>query len=144
MSDTGPAAAPTRIDRLVELDVDRDTLWRLISTEEGWRDWLVDDARLVDGAGIVVDGDIVREVLLDTRPGGDLGARRAIGFTWWERDDPASVSHVLLEVEGDEDGARLRISEQLLGAAVRSQEARLAWEVRVCSLWACTVAAALV
>ncbi|MCU1501581.1 MAG: hypothetical protein JWM12_935 [Ilumatobacteraceae bacterium] len=144
MSDSEPAAA-NRIDRVVALDVDRDTLWRLISTQEGWRDWLVDDAQLVDGAGVVVDSGIVREVRVD-----HIRGERSVGFTWWEHDDPANVSHVVLEIvdgtdsNGDTDGARLLISEQLLTGATPTPEARLAWEVRVGSLWACTVAMALV
>lgn len=134
--------ASARIDRVVDLDVDRDTLWKLISTEDGWRDWLVDEAQLVDGAGVVRDGDVVRHVRVD-----GVHAERSIGFTWWEHDDPSTVSHVTLEiVDGgaDDDGARLRIREQLIAGAVGSREAALAWEVRVCSLWACTVAMALV
>jgi hypothetical protein len=132
-------AAPARIDRVVDLEVDRSTLWRLISTEEGWRDWLVDEAELVDGAGVVVDRDVVRHVRFD-----EVRAERSVGFTWWEHDDPASVSHVTLEIVDDGEHARLRIAEQLLAGTVRTPEAKLAWEVRVCSLWACTVAAALV
>jgi uncharacterized protein YndB with AHSA1/START domain len=131
--------APTRIDRVVDLDVDRETLWKLISTEEGWRDWLVDDARLVDGAGIVRDGDVVRQVRVD-----GVRSTRSIGFTWWEQDDPSSVSHVTLEIVDDGDRARLRIAEQLITGTVSTPEAAIAWEVRVCSLWACTVAMALV
>lgn len=123
------------VERTVELGVGRDELWALIATPEGWRDWLVDEAQLVDGAGVVVDGGVVRHVRVD-----EMVEGRSVGLTWWEDDDPASMSHVRLTIDGD--GA-LHVAERLL-AAPRTAEARLAWEVRVCSLWACTVAAALV
>ena len=123
------------VERTVHLDVDRERLWALIATPEGWRDWLVDEALLVDGAGVVVDPGVAPQVPVD-----DIVDGRSVGFTWWEDDDPVTVSHVRLTI-GD-DGA-LRIAERLL-AAPRTAEARVAWEVRVCSLWACTVAAALV
>lgn len=125
------------IERTVDLDtdvnVDRDELWALIATPEGWRDWLVDEAQLVDGAGVVVDGGVTRQVRV-----GEVVDGESVSFTWWEDDDPDSVSHVRLTIDGD----RLHIAEQLATAA-RTAEARIAWEVRVCSLWACTVAAAL-
>jgi uncharacterized protein YndB with AHSA1/START domain len=122
------------VERMVELGLDRDELWALIATPEGWRDWLVDDARLVDGAGVVVDGGVTRHVRVD-----EVREGSTIGFTWWEDGDPASISHVRLTI----DEGRLQIIEQLLAPA-QAAAAKLAWEVRVCSLWACTVAAALV
>ena len=122
------------VDRTVELEVDRDRLWALIATPEGWRDWLVDEAQLVDGAGIVVDRGVTRSVRVDEVVDGE-----SVRFTWWDDDDPATVSHVHLTI----DEGRLHIAETLLAPAPQTAEARLAWEVRVCSLWACTVAAAL-
>ena len=140
---SGPMTAGIDVDRVVDLDVDRAELWRLIATDDGWRDWLVDDARLVDGAGVVVDGDVERQVRVD-----QVEAGRSIRFTWWEDGDPSTVSHVSLTIDdaGTDDGepARLLISERLLQGAPRTAEAKLAWEVRVCSLWACCVAVALV
>ncbi len=122
------------IERTVELDVGADELWALIATPEGWTEWLVDHARLVDGAGIVRDGDVTRHVRV-----GEVRDGRSIDFTWWEDGDPSSVAHVRFAV----DGTRLTIVERLL-TPVATAEAKVAWEVRVCSLWACTVAAALV
>ena len=122
------------VERTVDLDMDREQLWELVATPDGWRDWLVDEARLVDGAGIVVDGGITRHVRLAEVVDGE-----SIAFTWWEDGDPTSLSHVRLTV----DDGRLHIVERSSGAT-RGAEAKLAWEVRVCSLWACCVAAALV
>ena len=72
-------------------------------------------------------------------------------LTWWDRA-AARESEVVLEVIGRPDGgSRLRITETLLGVPPAPQAraraaatARSAWEVRVLSLWACSVAAALV
>lgn len=140
---TGPTTSGIDVGRVVELDVDRDELWRLIATDDGWRDWLVDEARVVDGAGIVVDRGVARHVRVD-----EVDAGRSVSFTWWEHDDPSTVSHVRLTIDDpdDDDGApaRLLITERLLSGAPQTAEAKVAWEVRVCSLWACTVAAALV
>jgi uncharacterized protein YndB with AHSA1/START domain len=122
------------VERTVELDVDREQLWALIATPEGWRDWLVDEARLIDGAGIVVERGISRQVRVD-----ELVAGHTVGFTWWDADDPTTMSRVRLTI----DDGRLHIAETLLTPTVPTAEARIAWEVRVCSLWACTVAAAL-
>ncbi len=157
------------VDRTVRVDLDRGELWRSISTTQGWREWMVDaavlDRDIADRstgvvAGLVVDGDVVREVRIDRVEDG-----RLVGFTWWDRCDPSMVSHVTLEIAGcDPDagddgdaGVTLTIREELAGvdrfdadessasaSATRAMEARLAWEVRVGSLWACTVAAALV
>ena len=128
-----PEARPS-VERIVELAVGHDELWALIATPEGWRDWLVDEARLVDGAGVVVDGGVVRHVRV-----GEVVDGVSVSFTWWEDGDPDSLAHVRLTIDGD----RLHIAEQL-ATAPTTAAAAMAWEVRVCSLWACTVAAALV
>ncbi len=91
-----PATSGIDVERAVELDVDRTELWRLIATDDGWRDWLVDEARLVDGAGVVVDGGIARQVRMD-----EVDAGRSVSFTWWEDDDPSTVSHVRLTIDDD-------------------------------------------
>src|SRR3954447_15590237 len=90
------------VERTVELDVDREQLWALIATPEGWRDWLVDEARLVDGAGLVVERGISRQVRVD-----EVVEGRAVGFTWWDDDDSATMSRVRLTI----DDGRLHIAE---------------------------------
>ncbi len=132
-----------RIERLVHLDdlgIGIDELTKLVTTVDGWKQWLVDGGTVdlqPGGVGEIVDGDVVKQLRVHSAD------ERSIGFTWWEHDDPTSVSHVQLDVvELPEGGAALRIREELPARA--STESRLAWEVRVCSLWACCVAAALV
>jgi uncharacterized protein YndB with AHSA1/START domain len=125
------------LERHVQLDVPTTELWRLISTADGWRSWLADDVdgELGDQPVRVTDADVVRTVRI-----GEVLERQQISFTWWEDDDPTSVSHVTLEIVDDGGVPALRITER--GAI--NPESRAAWEVRLCSLWACTVAAALV
>src|SRR6478736_2997824 len=79
-----------QIDRTVELDIDRDELWRLIASPSGWREWLVDDVL----GDLVVERGIVRQVRVDEVVEGE-----SIAFTWWEEDDPLSVSHVRLTID---------------------------------------------
>jgi uncharacterized protein YndB with AHSA1/START domain len=136
------------ISRIVELDVAPDRLWELVSTAEGWERWLVDATAIALQAGAngtVTDHGVRRGVRI-----GEVVEGRSVAFTWWEPDDPWSLSTVLLEVQPEGEGsARLLITEEFAGpvslaAASRSNVQRIAWEVRVCSLWACTVAMALV
>ena len=46
MSQPDDLAVPV-IERTTDLDMDVDRLWSLISTPDGWKSWLVDDADLV-------------------------------------------------------------------------------------------------
>ena len=124
------------VDRTVELEVDRDRLWALIATPEGWRDWLVDEAQLVDGAGIVVDRGVTRPVRVDEVVDGE-----SVRFTWW--DDETRRPSPTSEAPDHRRGPAAHRRDPAGAGAPQTAEARLAWEVRVCSLWACTVAAAL-
>ena len=133
------------INRDVELDVSAAELWQLVTDSEQLGDWLGDSVAIElrpGGVGTVVDGGIWRDVRVDHVDHG-----RRIEFTWAVRDEPATASRVVIEVESlPGGGSRLGITETL-SASVNppaADAARLAWEVRVCCLWACTVAAALV
>ena len=141
-----------RIRRVATFDQTLDQLWRLISDPARLGEWLVDDFDVemrVGGSGTAVDGDRRRRVEIDR-----IDARRRVEFTW--RDDDGLVSTVALDIEATPAGAsRLVITERLLPHEIAGTSARLAaddrrasvalaWEVRVLSLWACTVAMALV
>src|SRR6478735_10607120 len=89
------------VERTVALDVDRQRLWDLIATPEGWRRWLVDEARLVDGVGVVVDAGVERRVRIT-----EVIDRESVAFTWWEDGDPTTVSHVRLTI-ADDGGLRI-------------------------------------
>ena len=140
---------PVTVNRDVDLDLAPDALWHLVSDPAEMSGWLGDEVDLdvrPGGTGTIADGDrVIRDVRVDQVDAGRLVLR------WWDRASPLE-SEVVLEVIGRPDGgSRLRISETLLGvpsapqARARATAAiRPAWEVRVLSLWACSVAAALV
>jgi len=132
------------IERRIELDLDADQLWELVATADGWQRWLVDGAEVdvrPGGAGVVIDGDVEREVHIATVHQG-----REMSFTWWERDDPASASEVSISIVPRHDGgAGLSIVERIPSARIRAcasassavvESVRFAWEVRACILWA--------
>jgi hypothetical protein len=131
----------TTIERITDLDLGVDELWDLISTEDGWRSWLVDGTDLVirpGSTGTAVDDDVVREVRIDT-----ITERSSINFSWWDRDDPSSGSFVQLAIVELPNGrSQLHITEQFVGesSAVAmstsiSMSTAVAWDVRLVSLW---------
>jgi hypothetical protein len=127
----------TTIERITDLDLGVDELWELISTEHGWSSWLVDEAHLIiqpGCTGTAVDDGVVREVRVDS-----ISDRRGIGFSWWDRDDPSSVSFVHLTiVELPSGRSQLHITEQFVGgtsAMAMAPTTAVAWEVRLVSLW---------
>jgi uncharacterized protein YndB with AHSA1/START domain len=125
------------IERTADLELSKDELWSLISTSEGWKSWLVDDAQIAvapGSRGSATEEGAVRDVRIDR-----VDAGRGIAFSWWDRDDPSTSSYVQLDiVELDDGRSQLRIAEQFAGAAttaVMSAEATVSWDVRMVSLW---------
>ena len=129
------------IERSTDLDMDVDRLWSLISTSDGWKSWLVDDADVViapAGNGTATNDGVHRTVQIDSF---DTG--RTVGFSWWDRDDPSSASCVQLDVVALPEGrSQLHITERFLGATgsttagtTMSRTAGVSWEVRIISLW---------
>ena len=128
------------IERTTDLDLGIEELWDLISTPEGWSSWLVDDADLVvvpGSNGVATQDGARRAVHVQTVERG-----RGLTFSWWDADDPSSVSFVQLDiVELPFGGSQLHISERLLGAtaSVAMSSVRMdvdvAWQVRFVSLW---------
>jgi hypothetical protein len=127
------------IERTTELDLDVDELWALISTADGWSSWLVDETELVvatGATGTAVDDGVVRDVRIDT-----ITDRSGIGFSWWDRDDPASGSFVHLRIVELPNGrSQLNITEQFVGtsaamSASMSTSSAVSWDVRLVSLW---------
>jgi uncharacterized protein YndB with AHSA1/START domain len=128
------------IERTTDLDMDVDRLWSLISTSEGWKSWLVDDADVLIAPstnGTATNDGIERIVRIDS-----VSAGRTVGFSWWDRDDPSSASFVQLDVVALPDGrSQLHLTERFVGAtgttasATMSSTAGVSWEVRIISLW---------
>ena len=129
------------IERTTDLDMDVDRLWSLISTSDGWKSWLVDDADVViapAGNGTATSEGVHRTVQIDS-----VDAGRAVGFSWWDRDDPSSASYVQLDVVALPEGrSRLQITERFVGttgsataSTTMASNAGVSWEVRIISLW---------
>ena len=129
------------IERSTDLDMDVERLWPLISTPDGWKSWLVDDADLViapAARGTATNDGVERRVQIDF-----VTAGRTVGFSWWDRDDPSSASYVQLDVVALPDGrSQLHVMERFVGAtgsatasATTSCTAGVSWEVRIISLW---------
>lgn len=136
--------APVRVTRTVHLDVDRDTAWRLIGTQDGLARWLGGDVVLdpTEGAALRVVGDDGA-----TRTGRVLSVDegRSLTFEWGDGDDERST--VTLTVEGVEavegadgaDGAlgasRVTVVEQRAGGSVAAcADAGAAWDDRLVHL----------
>ena len=129
------------VERTTDLDMDVDRLWSLISTRDGWKSWLVDDTDVVivpAANGTASNDGVHRTVQIDS-----VDAGRAVGFSWWDRDDPTSASYVRLDVVALPEGrSQLHITERFLGATgtttastTASSTAGVSWEVRIISLW---------
>ena len=117
--------------------MDVDQLWSLVSTPDGWKSWLVDDADVAIAPaahGTAIDDGVERTVQVDS-----VIAGRTVGFSWWDRDDPSSASYVQLDVVELPGGrSQLHITERFVGAiasATMSCTAGVSWEVRIISLW---------
>lgn len=127
--------APAVIERSTDLDMDVDRLWSLISTADGWKSWLVDDADLLivpAADGTAINDGVARTVRIDS-----VDAGRAVGFSWWDRDDPSSASYVHLAVVALPEGrSQLHVTERFGAAtAATASAAGVSWGVRIISLW---------
>jgi uncharacterized protein YndB with AHSA1/START domain len=138
MTDTSQAE-DLSIERTTDLDLDVDELWALISTEDGWSSWLVDEVRIQitpGSAGTAVEDGVVRDVRIDS-----TSDRHSVNFSWWDRDDPTSGSFVQLAIVELPNGrSQLNITERFVGAraamsASMSTSIAVAWDVRLVSLW---------
>ena len=136
---------PTTITRQVDLDTPADELWDMVSDPDQMATWLGDSVDVdlrPGGTGTVVDDGIVRHVQIE-----EVSQPRRLAFTWWESDDRSTESRVVFAIGTTIDGrSRLTITETLRGRSpgmvARASAASMRWEVRVLSLWACTVAVA--
>ncbi|HEY4331785.1 MAG TPA: SRPBCC domain-containing protein, partial [Ilumatobacteraceae bacterium] len=123
---------PVVITRRVQLDLSAADLWERVSRASGLEGWLADRADVdlrPGGSGSMRDGDVTRDMRVTA-----ITPDRRVEFTWWDRDDPSTPSHVTLEVERVDDATlRLMITETLLGhgsqRADATADASLAWEV---------------
>jgi uncharacterized protein YndB with AHSA1/START domain len=99
------------IHRHLELDVDLDELWQLVTDPDELATWLGDEVELEPvpgGAGRVVDDDVERHVRVDHVVEGER-----IEWTWWPGDDPDAASRVEIVVSPRPGGSRLDVIETL-------------------------------
>jgi hypothetical protein len=126
------------VERTIDLDLDVDELWELISTASGWSSWLVDESDVVVAPGSIgtaIEDGVVRDVRIDS-----ISDRRGINFSWWDHNDPSSGSFVQLAIVELPNGrSQLNITERFVGAtamsASMSTSTTVAWDVRLVSLW---------
>ena len=140
-SDLAPdVSSRSSIQRSTDLDIDVAQLWELISTSEGWSSWLVDEASVhvaPAATGVAIDDGVVREIRIES-----VATGRGLGFSWWDRDDPSSVSHVQLDIiELPHGRSQLHITERFVGSTASSDG--VSWDVRLISLWLSIVQAAV-
>ena len=136
------------IERSTDLDLDVDELWTLVSTAEGWRSWLVDEADITiepDASGTATTDELERTVHIDSVVDG-----RSIGFSWWEGGDRSSASYVQLDViELPHGRSQLHVGERLLAPPTASIQASshssmscsmaARWDIAVMGLWLLTL-----
>ena len=139
-----------QIDRSIDLDLEADELWELVSTADGWSRWLTETADLdvePGAVGDVTDGQATKRVRVDA-----VEPRRRIGFTWWTDADPSDAATVELRIEDVSVTARrLHIVERRLlrsmtagaalgrlsssapgvGVEAASLDRQLVWETRL-------------
>jgi hypothetical protein len=122
--------SPVVITRRIELDVEGDDAWRLISEAAGWAGWMVDDADVdvVDGAiGTVGDGDERRDVHI-----GEVSRRdQRVTFDWWPSDDPQRASTVELQLVTIGGAVVLQIAETFPRRSTLTASAALRWDLRL-------------
>lgn len=125
------------IDRRIDLEVEADEATELALTADGWQHWLVDEAEIATAAdgverGRVVDDGIERALRIDER------TERSVRFTWWETDDPAGASEVVIRVHPTDGGSRVEIGERRLTTSAKASAAATGgiarWQVRACLL----------
>lgn len=129
------------VEREILLEGDVAEVWPLIASAHGWQQWLVDEAMVevaVGETGDVVDDGVTRGVRIS-----EVDEHSSVTFQWWERDDPSSVSEVIIEVHpllGG--GSRVLIVERVMCMSVNARRGTNKWEVRalLLALTQCTLA----
>jgi hypothetical protein len=134
------------VRREIDLPLESDELWALISDGEAWEGWLGEDVavEVEPGAhGSVVDDDgIERTVAIEEVTEGER-----VGFVWWPTEQPDERSRVDLVVVPRPGGSGLEITETFLTCSVLTgsglvsptrvpgERAELLWGLRSLSLW---------
>jgi uncharacterized protein YndB with AHSA1/START domain len=112
---TLPAVPAAVVQRSLDVDARPAELWRMIADPAELATWFATDVELVvapGGRGRLIDDDgAVRHAVVD-----ELEPERQLVLRWWRDDDgPETASVVTMAVSPWGDGARLVVTEHLLG-----------------------------
>ena len=107
---------PFTVTRSIHLDADVRRVWESLADDAGLAGWLADAVELevVPGAaGRLLDaGGAERRVVVT-----EVTEGRRLGFAWWNDDDPAQASSVVITVDGDDDATTVTVTETLDASA---------------------------
>jgi len=113
--------APASVSRSIVLPAPADEVWASLRDADGLAGWLGDavDLDVVPGAaGTVVDGGVVRRVVVT-----EVVEGRSLGLVWWDEAAPEEASVVTIALApGEADGGTttVTVTERLAGSAVAS------------------------
>ncbi|HWJ61797.1 MAG TPA: SRPBCC domain-containing protein [Acidimicrobiales bacterium] len=112
--------APASVSRSIVLPAPADEVWASLRDADGLAGWLGDavDLDVVPGAaGTVVDGGVVRRVVVT-----EVVEGRSLGLVWWDEAAPEEASVVTIALApGEADGdTTVTVTERLAGSAVAS------------------------
>lgn len=116
----------------IDLDVDPSTAWKMLTDDDLLSAWIGDGSHIdpeVGGAAVFEDletGSRRCGTVTDVAPG------ERLGFVWWPEADPSAASEVAFEIEQNDDGCTVRISETCSAAA--APKARASWQWRTFAL----------
>jgi uncharacterized protein YndB with AHSA1/START domain len=121
---TLPGAPTAVVQRSLDVDATPAELWRMIADPAELATWFATDVQLVvapGGRGWLTDDDgALRHALID-----GLEPERQLVLRWWRDDDgPETASIVTMAVSPRGDGARLVVTEHLLGRPASGAAAR--------------------
>ena len=101
---------PLTITRSVRIDADVDRVWTSVADGQGLAGWLGGEVDVVVEPGaagrLVEHGGATRRLVVT-----EVDDHRRVGFVWWDQDDPADASRVVISVEGDGTGTLVTVTE---------------------------------
>jgi len=96
------------VTRELVLPVPPDEVWEALTDPERLREWFANDVERDGDAVVFRWGDgAVRRATFD-----EVDEPRRLGFRWSDPDAPEEETRVTFELEEDEDGTRLTVTEE--------------------------------
>lgn len=126
----------------VELDATPEDVWDALTTPDGLRPWMGDDAAVGDAPGDSIympdpAGGRTRRGVLD-----EFSPQRRLGYTWWPETNPEEATRVTITLTPHTGGTRLTVVESIPAqpAASLSASACASWQWRSAMLGVASVA----